>query len=217
MSIRKSARPAAAPPGTRKRRSPEAARREILLAAEQRLRAHGLAGLNVVDVASACGMSHATVLHHFGNSAGMRRALVGHMTDRLLEDVIAALHRDPPLTPPEVLENLFDTLSQGGHARLLAWLTVGDDNLSTQAEPAGHARVLLARLVPELARRLTDQPDPERLARRIIFLVACTGIGYGIAGQRLPGLLGMDDSDAAAFPEWLGGQIGHLTGEPGPQ
>lgn len=212
MSIRKPSNSAPRPRTPRRRRSPEAARREILLAAEQRLREHGLGGLNVADVAADCGMSHATVLHHFGNSAGMRRALVGHMTDRLLEDVIAALHRDPPLTPPEVLERLFDTLSRGGHAKLLAWLTVGDDALTADVEPAGNARDLLARLVPELARRLPDQPHPERLARRIVFLIACTGIGYGIAGQRLPGLLGMDESDAAAFPEWLGVQIGNLTG-----
>lgn len=195
----------------RKRRSPEEARDQILGAAEERLRRHGLAGLNVVDVAAQCGMSHATVLHHFGSTAGMQRALVGRMTDRLLEDVIAALHRDPPLPPPEVLERLFDTLSRGGHAKLLAWLTVGADDLSADFEPAGHARDLLARLVPELARRLPGERQPERLARNIILLVACTGIGYGVAGDRLPKLLGMDESDARAFPEWLGRQIGQLT------
>jgi AcrR family transcriptional regulator len=197
----------------RKRRAPEEARREILTAAEQRLREHGLAGLNVVDVAADCGMSHATVLHHFGSTAGMRRALVGRMTDRLLEDIIAALHRDPPLAPPEVLENLFDTLSRGGHAKLLAWLTVGDDALSGGVEPAGQSRDLLARLVPELAQRLPGERSPERLARHIIFLVACTGIGYGVAGDRLPRLLGMDEAEARAFPDWLGRQIGRLTGD----
>lgn len=195
----------------RKRRSPEAARHEILAAAARRLREHGLAGLNVVDVAADCGMSHATVLHHFGSTAGMQRALVARMTDQLLEDVIAALHRDPPLPPPAVLERLFDTLSRGGHAKLLAWLTVGADDLSADFEPAGHAPDLLARLVPELARRLPAEGDPERLARNIILLVACTGIGYGVAGDRLPRLLGMEQADAQAFPEWLGRQLGQLT------
>ena len=71
---------------TRRRRSPEVARLEILAAAEQRLRSFGVEGLSVVDVAKDCGMSHATVIHHFGNTAGMRQALVAHMSDRLLRD-----------------------------------------------------------------------------------------------------------------------------------
>lgn len=205
-----------APPGrrTRRRRSPDQARREILRAAEQRLGEQGLAGLNVVDVARACGMSHATVLHHFGSTAGMRRALVGHLNDRLLEDVIDSLHRDPPLRPPEMLGRLFETLSHGGHARLLAWLTVGEEQLGADLEPSGHARELFARLVPELARRLPGSADSERLARHIVFLVACTAIGYGVAGARLPAILGMDEADATAFPEWLGRQIDLLTTEP---
>jgi len=45
--------------------------------AKARLRDHGLDGLNVVDVAADCGRSHATVIHHFGNTAGMRRAAAG--------------------------------------------------------------------------------------------------------------------------------------------
>jgi AcrR family transcriptional regulator len=196
--------------GARKRRSPEEARREILLAAEGRLRQHGLAGLNVVDVAGDCGMSHATVLHHFGNTAGMRRALVEHMTDRLLRDVIAALHRDPMPEPTEILESLFDALSRGGHAKLLAWLSIGGDALSEDLEPSKQVQALFAQLVPELARRLPAEWDRERMARRMIFLIATAAIGYGVAGTRLHALLDIQADEAAAFPEWLGRQIRHL-------
>lgn len=195
----------------RKRRSAGEARNEILMAADARLRDHGLAGLNVVDVAADCGMSHATVLHHFGNVAGLRRALVEHMTDRLLRDIIAALQREPTPEPPEVLEGLFDTLSRSGHAKLLAWLSIGGDELSEDLAPSEHVQDLFAQLVPELARRLPAEWDRERAARRMIFLVATAAIGYGLAGARLPGLIGMDGADAAAFPAWLGRQINHLA------
>ena len=198
------------PGKARRRRSPEGARNEILLAAETRLRDHGLEGLNVVDVAADCGMSHATVLHHFGNTAGMRRALVEHMTNRLLRDIIAALHRDPAPEPPEILERLFDTLSRGGHAKLLAWLSIGGDALSEDLEPSPHVQALFAQLVPELARRLPAEWDRERIAKRMIFLIATAAIGYGVAGARLPRLLAMEAAEAGTFPEWLGRQISHL-------
>lgn len=198
------------PTRTRRRRSPEEARLEILLAAEARLRDHGLDGLNVVDVAADSGMSHATVLHHFGNTAGMRRALVEHMTDRLLRDIIAALQRDPVPEPPEILRHLFAALSSGGHAKLLAWLSIGGDALSEDLEPSQHVQTLFARLVPELARRLPREWDRERVAKRMILLIATAAIGHGVAGARLPRLLAMDHAEADAFPEWLGTQIAHL-------
>jgi AcrR family transcriptional regulator len=194
----------------RKRRSPEEARNEILLAAEARLRDHGLRGLNVVDVAADCSMSHATVIHHFGNTAGMRRALVVHMTDRLLRDIIGALQRDPAPEPPEILESLFAALSRGGHAKLLAWLSIGGDALSEHLEPSEHVQALFAELVPELARRLPHEWDRERVAKRMIFLIASAAIGYGVAGVQLSRLLAMDEADASTFPEWLGRQISHL-------
>lgn len=195
---------------TRRRRSADEARSEILLAAEARLRDHGLDGLNVVDVAAACGMSHATVLHHFGNTAGMRKALVDHMTDRLLRDIISALQREPTPEPPEILQRLFDALSRGGHAKLLAWLSIGGEALSEDLEPPQRFQALFDQLVPELARRLPAEWDRVRVARRMIFLIATAAIGYGLTGDRLPRLLGMDGAEADAFPEWLGRQIHHL-------
>lgn len=158
-------------------------------------------------------MSHATVLHHFGSSAGMRRALVEHMTDRLLRDIVAALQRDPAPDPPAILSNLFDALSRGGHAKLLAWLAIGGDALSEDLAPSPQVRALFAELVSELARRLPDGQDRERIARRMIFLIATSAIGYGVAGARLPDVLGMVEGEPQAFPEWLGRQISRLMGE----
>ncbi|MEQ8857047.1 MAG: TetR/AcrR family transcriptional regulator [Pseudomonadales bacterium] len=197
-------------PATRKRRTPQEARSEILHAAEARLREHGLAGLTVVGVAGDCGMSHATVIHHFGSTAGMRQALVAHMTDRLLRDIISALQRDPAPEPPEILNDLFTALSRGGHAKLLAWLSIGEDSLSEDLEPPRHVEELFAELVPVLAARLPPARDREAVAKRMIFLVATAAIGYGIAGAGLPRMLRMDEADVAGFPQWLGRQIALL-------
>jgi hypothetical protein len=51
----------------------------------------------------------------------------------------------------------------------------------------------------------------ERVARRMVFLIATAAIGYGIAGAQFPNLLGMEKQEADAFPERLGRQIAHLT------
>lgn len=191
----------------RKRRTPEVARRQILEAAERRLRDRGVEGLNIVDVAKDCGMSHATLIHHFGSSAGMRRALVAQMTDRLLREVVEALQREPAPEPSEVLTDLFDALSSGGHAKLLAWLSVGEGALTDGAEPSPHLRARFAELVPVLARQLPGGAQREQAARLMIFLIATAAIGYGVAGARLPSMIGMAPSDVERFPAWLGHQI----------
>jgi len=195
------------PTTTRRRRTPDEARAVLLQIAEQRLRDHGLEGLNVVDIAGAAGMSHATLIHHFGNADGMRRALIAHMTSRLLRDVIAALQGDSP-GPVVILKDLFAALSKSGHARLLAWLAVGDSRLrATLDDPPAQVIELFQQLIPVLANRLPKSLDREQAARRMVYLVATSAIGYGVSGALLPRVIGLAPEEAEAFPEWLGLQL----------
>src|ERR1700722_11490401 len=71
----------------RVRRRPEDARRLILDAAEASMAAAGPAGLRLQDVARAAGVSHPTILHHFGSRKGLVRAL----NLRTLEDLKTAV------------------------------------------------------------------------------------------------------------------------------
>jgi len=68
----------------RKRRTAEEAKTLILETAAERLRDQGVDGLTVKGVAEQAGMSHATLIHHFGSSEDMRRELEVHMTSKLL-------------------------------------------------------------------------------------------------------------------------------------
>jgi AcrR family transcriptional regulator len=63
-------------PTTRKRRTVEEARSEILDAAEAVLRRDGPSAIRLQDVAATVGMSHPTVLHHFGSREGLLDAVV---------------------------------------------------------------------------------------------------------------------------------------------
>lgn len=199
----------------RRRRTPEQARAEILAAAALRLRQHGLDGLNVVDVAEAAGMSHATVLHHFGSTAGMRRELVAYMTDNLLRDIHAALRQQPDVPAPGILRHLFAALSESGHVKLLAWLSVSGSELQEGAAVSAQVAERFAELVPVLAARLHGEAEPERAARRLILLIAAAAIGIGVGGAALPALVGLDPADADEFPDWLGVQVTRLITRPG--
>lgn len=194
----------------RKRRTPDEARDQILQAAEERLRVHGIDGLNVVDVARACGMSHATVLHHFGSTGGMRRALVAHMTARLIDDIVASLEQHPEIEPPQMLRSLFQTLATGGHTKLLAWLSLSGEEFAPAPDSGPKLIERFNALIPVIAARLPRSPDAIGHARRVVFMIATAAIGFGVGGPLLPAVIGLSPEDTDAFPAWLGRQIDHL-------
>lgn len=187
----------------RKRRTAAEAKTLILETAAERLREKGLDGLTVKGVAEQAGMSHATLIHHFGSSDEMRRELEIHMTAKLLADVVAALQQDVPLE--KLCADLFTALSTDGHARLLAWLAV-DDNLH-QAETTPAIQTLFSKIIDTVAQQTSDK-DPAT-ARQMVLLVATTAIGLGITGSTLPDLLGMGEAEQQQFPQWLVDTLTH--------
>src|SRR5438067_904808 len=70
------------------RRTAEEARSLILDAAEKVTRAQGPASLRLQDVAREAGVSHPTILHHFGSREGLMQALNARTMDQLTRDVI---------------------------------------------------------------------------------------------------------------------------------
>ena len=114
------------PPPPRKRRTAEEARTAILDAAEQRLVASGPAGIRLQEVAADVGVSHPTVLHHFGSREGLMEAVVARALDSLHAGLLAAV-KEPPKGPDQVaalLDSVFAALVEGGHARAFLWLAL---------------------------------------------------------------------------------------------
>ena len=185
----------------RKRRTAEESRNLILEVANRRLREHGLEGLNIKGIAEEAGISHATLLHHFGSSGGMREALVERMTHELVKDLVAAVDSQVPL--PQLAGNVFSALAEGGHAKLIAWQAVE----RAQGEGGQSDRDMSG--VAELFARLLDSSqavmglENREEVQRLTFLVAIAGIGYGLAGDVLADLVGMSEEDLKAFPQWM--------------
>ena len=73
----------------RRRLSSEDAREAILAATEKRLREVGPDALRLQEIASDVGLSHPTVLHHFGNREALVSAVVARAMLALETDLIA--------------------------------------------------------------------------------------------------------------------------------
>lgn len=184
----------------RRRRTAEQSRSIILEVAAKRLRSLGLEGLNITGVAEEAGMSHATLIHHFGSSGGMRDALADKMTLALIRDLVEAL--DARVPPNELIKNVFDTLAAGGHAKLLAWRAVEG---SGNSGDLGAVTELFRRLM-ETSRQVLDV-DTDAEVRQMIYLVAIAAIGHGLAGDVLATVLGMPAEELEKFPQWMNARL----------
>ncbi len=182
------------------RRTPDEARSLILKAAAARLAEFGLEGLNISGVAKDAGMSHGTVIHHFGSTGAMRKALLAQMTTELLADVIQALaHHEPA---EKVLERLFKMLSKDGHGKLLAWLAMDQQvgNMDLQASSTKH-------LFADIIKAITEHTGSQSVARQQVLLVAAAALGLGICGDALTNLIGLSADETEDFPGWLASQL----------
>lgn len=120
------ARKARPKPPPRRRRTAEEARSAILDAAEQRLVESGPAGIRLQEVAADVGVSHPTVLHHFGSREGLVDAVVARALDSLHARLLAVV-RSPDHGPHQleaILDGCFDALVEKGHGRAFLWLAL---------------------------------------------------------------------------------------------
>jgi AcrR family transcriptional regulator len=190
----------------RLRRSAPAARTAVLDAAERRLREHGLDGLAIADVAADAGMSHATLLHHFGSSDAMRAALIERMATNLLSEVTQLLQRaDVARHSDEFYIHLFAALAGGGHAKLIGWQHLMGHNAPALS---GDTRALFRQVLDGLRVRLMsfgrDAAEAEREARFIVLLVVSSALGFGIGRVPLLDDVGLTDTNETEFARWMG-------------
>ena len=115
-----------APEPARRRRTSEEARAAILDAAEKRLEASGPDAIRLQEVAADVGVSHPTVLHHFGSREGLVQAVVRRALDKLHADLLAAVQSAADGTDQvtALLDAVFDTLAARGHGRTFLWLAL---------------------------------------------------------------------------------------------
>lgn len=198
------------------RRTPDEARALILEAAAARLQSDGPEGLKITEVANIAGVAHSTVLHHFGSAEGLRAALISSMGNRLLEDILEIFQkRLIARGDNEILLRVFETLSDKGHARLLAWMMLKGDN-SAAGEPSGadeEMQRLFHQLIEQVsALAIEETSDRSELAWRkarqrarfATMLAAAAAVGDGIAGPFLARQIGLSETESRDdFRDWF--------------
>lgn len=190
--------------GTRRRRTADEARTLILDAAEMRLREVGPEGLKLQEIAQDIGVSHPAILHHFGSRQGLVQAVVSRALESLRTDLFALLG-EPAEGPvdvhiPKLLTAAYEVLAQRGHARLLAWLVLGDQSIEDDGNfvrtlaQAGHAHLNEGDEGPQFNEILY-----------IAMLIAFASLGAGVAGEVIHTSAGLphDRQTIDGFNTWF--------------
>lgn len=186
------------------RRSADDARELILEAAEAQLTRQGPDSLRLVQLADQLGISHPTILHHFGSREGLVCAVVERTAQRLESQIFASLRGElDEGNAVAMLERVFRALADQGHARLLVWLYLTGE---PAGDPIGYGARMrhIADTVHAMRKAGGSSADPEDT----LFTVLLAGLalfGNAIAGAPLRRSAGLDNTgDAnARFLAWF--------------
>jgi AcrR family transcriptional regulator len=194
-------------PGKRRRRTPEEARRLILETAQSLVATTGPEGLRLQDIASAAGISHPLILHHFGSREGLVRALTQEAAAELRDKLVAAM-ASSDYSIEQQLDRVFDAF-RDGLAQRLAWLTTVDPGGGDE-----QTQMIMRDIADRLhTRRLAATPPGVAIDRSdtdsLVHLVATAAFGDALYGDRLfcsAGLPATSDTDRR-FRLWLAALI----------
>ncbi len=180
----------AEPNGARRRRLPEETRQLALAAARRLLLEQGPRAVTLQAVATALGMRHGTITHHFGSSAALHAALVEAMIAPFIAQApeVATSLRMGVTEPAEIAARTFAAFDEGGLGMLVAWMVVTGE--------LGRLAGLFAMIQQVVATlRAGEPPETDRAARGAGVIVA--GLISAALGAAL---VGGPVEQAAALP-----------------
>jgi len=191
------------PPKSRTRLSAEAARDAILDATEKCLLEVGPQGLRLQDIARDLGISHPTVLHHFGSREELVDAVATRAMTKLHQELIAAftdLHigHDKNLALM-ILERIDHVLRVRGHARLFAWLVLSKLKAPEKTLLRDTARALHAAWKARGTERTLED------AQFAVAFTSAATFGLALLDPELFTITGLQPTDAVRdrFRHWL--------------
>ncbi len=189
----------------RRRLDASAARDVILDAAERQLVVVGPSGIRLQEVAADAGVSHPTVLHHFGSRDLLVKAVITRslqaMNTALIEALKASSGDGAHLE--SLMQNVAVTLERTGHGRVITWLVLEGHRIDG-------AEVHLSDVVDAThALRLSRKKHPRKPTRddtaRTVVLAALALVGGSVLAPTLleNAGLGADARAGATFRTWL--------------
>lgn len=182
---------------TRRRRSPEVARQELLDAAERVFATHVPDDVGLKDIAREAGTSHALITHYFGTYAGLIEATLQRRLNRLRETLLQRLQDATALSrPEELLGVLFATFDDPVHLRLMKRVVASERPAAIHALALQHQGLHI--VAGQVASALKPQPS-KRLVETIelaLMTAVSAALGYAIAKYALAGAAGRDPGPA---------------------
>jgi AcrR family transcriptional regulator len=189
------------------KKPPDYNRREaILQAAQKRLARLGADGLRLQDIARDVGVSHPTILHHFGSRDGLIVALVQHIGEAFVAEIIRRIPLGTSPIPDEVSKTdlAYELLADNGFAILIGWayrqrpadIVPITENLFIMAFES----MVEHKTLQDGARPDDDWQCQLAYAIRLTLMAAA---GEALMGKPLPFVQG----NAAGFRFWLGNLI----------
>lgn len=191
----------------RTRRPAAQARAHILEVARGQLLARGPAALRLKEVAGEAGVSHPTVLHHFGSREGLVAAVVEDALIRMDDELEAMLETRTDLDPEPFVRAMAKVFAEGGNARLMAWLALSGHGPTT---PSGNVQRIVAAVHRARLRLLEPGAEPPTFDDSVFIsmLVTTALIGETIVGDGMRANLG---SSEVGDGEGEGGGPGPLS------
>jgi AcrR family transcriptional regulator len=187
----------------RRRRTADEARAAILDAAERRLVTAGPAGIRLQEVAADVGVSHPTVLHHFGSRENLVREVCERRYAVIRADLAEAMARSSGGADEvaQLVEGVSQALRHDGHARVVFWLA-----LEHMLRDEGPRMAALGTAAHALrSRRRKGKPVPLDDTLHVLALSSLALMADAVLGDRIFADLGLGSGPEASrkFRTWL--------------
>lgn len=181
----------------RTRRPAPEARAHIVSVAREHLLEDGPAALRLKEVAQAAGVSHPTVLHHFGSREGLISAVVDDAMTRLDDELEEILSTSTELDPSPIVDAIARVMTDGGYARLIAWLALSSPDGSI---PRGRVSQVIDAVHGARLRLLPDGAPPPTYedSSFLSLLVTYAMVGEAIIGPGMRRNCALDSPTARA-------------------
>ena len=169
--------------------SAEEAREAILVAAEKRLLEVGPEGIRLQEVAADVGVSHPTILHHFGSRDGLVTAVLARAMSALDREILACfadLGTEPRQALLTTLERVDQVMRLRGHARIMAWVALTKPDVERQS--------LLGDMVQAIHTARVARGEKTTLEDSVfgVMLTSSAMFGLAILGSDLLSMMGRD-------------------------
>ena len=180
------------------RRTPEAAKEHILAAARRLLIEEGPRALKLQRVGKEAGMSHASVVHYFGNIDGLTLALVKENHRQRREQLRAELAK--AASKQERGQRIALALAQLADREqgrlLLSLMALGHD-------PFPPVEEMGLQSIANVLSEMTDIPFVE--AQRMVLANVLVMLGEAMVGHQIRARLGVGDhaNDRDQFRQWV--------------